>query len=506
MTFIRSTLKSLAASPQRAFWIFAITHLVLWTIASSLASQNLPLDVIEGYAWGKEWLIGTHKHPPMQAWILEILFNATGRSRWAPYLASQIAIVAAFWAVWQTGRRIAGEKAGLIGAMLLEGIVYYNFTSPEFNPNVLQLPFWALAGWSFHKAVKDDKIIDWVLLGVWAAAGMYTKYSTGVFLLVLGVVLFAHRDGRARLKSFGPYLSVITASLLFLPHFLWLVHNDFLPWQYATGRMERNCDHFYSTIMTTTLMVAGQLIALFFCLMLLIVIYDRRSAEKKEQAASFDRIFLTFAAFAPFTAMFCLSLIFGYHIRDMWQTPFWNFFGLWAVVFMRPVFRPHDMRRFALAWSLVFVAGLSLFIANETLSPYVTPKPKRTNFPGKNISEAIISAWHGKYNTPLRYIVGDTWPAGNVAWYADDRPHVYMDGNKSISPWIDQSDFKKSGGVLIWCIVCSSHQDAYTQPKEMQELLAQAKVQEPITLTRMTYADVPPVVIGWAILPPSTEQ
>ena len=146
MPSLRAIIAYISQTPPRLFWAFALTHLVLWTAIPSLVSPNMPLDVIEGYAWGKEWLIGTHKHPPMQAWILETLFQATGRSRWVPYLASQLCIITAFWAVWQTGRRIAGEKAGLIGAMLLEGIIYYNFTSPEFNPNVLQIPFWALAG------------------------------------------------------------------------------------------------------------------------------------------------------------------------------------------------------------------------------------------------------------------------------------------------------------------------------------------------------------------------
>lgn len=377
MSVARQIIKKLSASPQSLFWTFALTHLVFWTLIPSLSSQNLPLDVIEGYAWGKEWLIGTHKHPPMQAWILEIVFNLTGRVKWAPYLTSQLAIVTAFWAVWQTGRRVAGEKVGLIGAMLLEGIVYYNFTSPEFNPNVLQLPFWALTGWSFQKAVKDDKIINWFLLGLWAAASLYTKYSSGIFLLTLAAAMLAHRDGRRRLKSVGPYLSVVTAAVLFMPHLLWLIHNDFLPWLYTAGRLERNSTQ-YSSLITTILMVAGQIIALLFAILLLIVIYDRRRAPKRPPAASFDRIFLTFAAFGPFLVMFLMSLVFGYHIRDMWETPFWNFTGLWAVVFMRPALSPIDLRRFAIAWVFVFTAGLICFLANETLSPYVSDKREQT--------------------------------------------------------------------------------------------------------------------------------
>ena len=32
----------------------------------------------------------------------------------------------------------------LFSVLLLEAIYFYNFTSPEFNVNVCQLPFWVL--------------------------------------------------------------------------------------------------------------------------------------------------------------------------------------------------------------------------------------------------------------------------------------------------------------------------------------------------------------------------
>ena len=219
------------------FWIFAVAHLLLWTIVPTLTSPNAPLDVIEGYVWGHEWLLGTYKHPPMQAWWLETLTLLTNQSSWTHFLASQIAIVIAFWAVWQTGLRILGPVPALLGAMLLEGVIYYNFCSPEFNPDVLQLPFWALIGLFYHRAVKDNRLFDWALLGVWSAGGLYSKYSTLLLLVVLMLLTFARPEGRRRLKNIGPYLAVTVAFLLFLPHLNWLIDNNFLPYTYAESRL-----------------------------------------------------------------------------------------------------------------------------------------------------------------------------------------------------------------------------------------------------------------------------
>jgi hypothetical protein len=103
----------------------------------------------------------------------------------------------------------------------------------------------------------------------------------------------------------------------------------------------------------------------------------------------------------------------------------------------------------------------------------------------------------------LRYVIGDVWPAGNVAWYADDRPHVFLDGNPRISPWIDPDDLKKSGGVIIWCIHCGSREEPRTESENIKALMAHAEVQAPLTLKRMTFANVSPAEIGWAILPPT---
>ena len=334
---------------------------------------------------------------------------------------------------------------------------------------------------------------------------MYSKYSSGLFLLLLIGAALAHRDGRRRLSSIGPYLSLGVALLLFLPHLLWLVHNNFLPFEYAQERLERNPDY-YPALISTVLMVAGQVIALLFALLLLIVLYDQRRAPSSAPAASFDRIFLSFAAFGPFILAFFMSLIFGYHIRDMWETPFWNFIGLWAIVFLRPALMPQDVRRFAMTLGVALCAALLVFIGSVSLGPYVSHKNNRMIFPGSKLSQNIIDTWHGRFRTPLHYVIGDVWPAGNVAWYADDRPHVFVDGEPKINPWIDPAQLKKEGGVVVWCIHCGERLMSEDMPSALKKKFPEAQIQPPLTLKRITYANVSPAVIGWALIPPEGRE
>ncbi len=75
------------------FYIFLTVHLIIWTLAPSLTNNNLPLDTIEALAWGSNLDWGFNKHPPMSAFLPEIIYSIFGPKDWAYYLLSQICIV-----------------------------------------------------------------------------------------------------------------------------------------------------------------------------------------------------------------------------------------------------------------------------------------------------------------------------------------------------------------------------------------------------------------------------
>ena len=61
------------------------------------------------------------------------------------------------------------QTYSLISVLLLEGIYFYNFTTPEFNVNVCQLPFWALTIYYCWQSIKKDDVKSWILFGLFAA-------------------------------------------------------------------------------------------------------------------------------------------------------------------------------------------------------------------------------------------------------------------------------------------------------------------------------------------------
>ena len=78
------------------FYIFIISHLIIWTLVPTLTNNNLPLDTIEHLAWGSNLDWGFDKHPPMVAVFLEIFYQIFGSQDWSYYLLSQLFVVSFF--------------------------------------------------------------------------------------------------------------------------------------------------------------------------------------------------------------------------------------------------------------------------------------------------------------------------------------------------------------------------------------------------------------------------
>ena len=70
---------------NNVFFIFVLSHLIVWTLVPSITNNNLPLDTIEALAWGSNLDWGFNKHPPMSAFFSEVFYQIFGAQDWAFY-------------------------------------------------------------------------------------------------------------------------------------------------------------------------------------------------------------------------------------------------------------------------------------------------------------------------------------------------------------------------------------------------------------------------------------
>src|SRR5512134_2390685 len=105
--------------PQAAFAAFVALHLLVWTALPTLLYPNLPLDLIEALTYGREWQLGYDKLPPLPWWLIEVLHRVLGIEA-AYYALAQLAVVAAFAAVWATARPLVGAVGALVAVLVLD--------------------------------------------------------------------------------------------------------------------------------------------------------------------------------------------------------------------------------------------------------------------------------------------------------------------------------------------------------------------------------------------------
>ncbi len=152
---------------------FLLVHVVIWTLVPSLTNNNLPLDTIEHLAWATNLDWGFSKHPPMVAFILRFFFDIFGNQDWAYYFLSQLFVGFSLFVVFKFSEDFFNDKIlSLISVIVLEAIYFHNFTTPEFNVYVCQLPFRALTVYFCWKSIKNNDLLSWVLFGIFGALGL----------------------------------------------------------------------------------------------------------------------------------------------------------------------------------------------------------------------------------------------------------------------------------------------------------------------------------------------
>tara|TARA_Y100001936_G_scaffold249417_1_gene299703 strand:+ start:729 stop:2120 length:1392 start_codon:yes stop_codon:yes gene_type:complete len=409
---------------NNVFLIFALSHLIIWTLVPSLTNKNLPLDTIEALAWGSNLDWGFNKHPPMSAFFSEVFFQIFGAQDWAYYLLSQIFVLIAFYYVFKLANEILGNiKLSLFSVFLLESIYFYNFTTPEFNVNICQLPFWSLVVYYSWKIYETNKIKfkDCFLIGLFAALGFLSKYLF-IYLLVSIVLLFIWLIFIKKTKKFDfKYLITLEVFIVLLvPHLIWLLNNDFVTINYGLKRtgLEGSdiLDHLkYPFIFL--LKQIGTLIPFFFLIFLLV-----RKIKFKLNFKDKKLLFLIFINIFPIILMFLTSMIMGSKIRTMWMTPFYLFFGVLFVYIFQSKINLRNINSFLCGFILLFFLSPALY---SYIS--INQTDKRTDYFGKDIANLIERRWNKNFSNEILYVVGDEWYAGNLSYHISSRPKWFLE-------------------------------------------------------------------------------
>ncbi|KAA2219586.1 ArnT family glycosyltransferase [Maribacter flavus] len=207
----------------RQFYYFLTAFFVLNLIQS--AFTELIFD--EAYYWyySQNMAWGFFDHPPLVALLIKIsslFFNGELGVRFMSCVISALNLVILWLLIDRPEKnRFIPHFFILVFSMTLLN-AYGFFTLPD-TPLLFFTSCFLL---TYKHFLKDPKYSTAILLGIFMAALMYSKYHA---VLVIVFVLLSNLN---LVKSKYAWLSVLVALLCYAPHFYWLYENDFVSIKY----------------------------------------------------------------------------------------------------------------------------------------------------------------------------------------------------------------------------------------------------------------------------------
>jgi hypothetical protein len=175
----------------------------------------------------------------------------------------------------------------------------------------------------------------------------------------------------------------------------------------------------------------------------------------------------------------------------------WCFIGLFLLAEAVGPITAHGRQRFFAAWLVILIVVPIVFTVQQTIGGRFVRKAARGQFPGPELARVIEQRWHAVAgDAPLAIVAGDVWIAGSIAFYASERPSVFIDADPAKSPWITPSALIRQGAVLIW-------QEPGAPPEWISHFPG-ALPQPPIELPYRPPLGHPAVRFEWAILRPDS--
>jgi len=513
------SLRKLDIKPKYFFILLALLQFICWTSLPYMIRDTLNHDVLEGLAWGFEWQLGYDKHPPFTAWVLSGWLACAQyigiNIELATYALAQIVLISAFYPLYRLSLAFFPYRAAVVATTLLTGILYFSTRSMNLTPDTMQTPLWAWSIWVFYSALHHNTARAWLTLAVINAIALWTKYSGVLLIFSQFLVLVSTKEYRQYLhplKNTKVYFAVLFGALLFVPHLIWLIQNDFLPLYYAKALVVNPTPALYDHIIVIFQYLITQLPLLIIPLSMLWCFYtqdnqNNRETHKNNQGnnenisiitsnitshyknnntlwrwlLSYTGLepkklkFILLLGLLPFLITIAQSVVTGQKVIGRWSTPYYCCIGILLVLTLghQQIHNITDKQwhRYLATWLGFF---FMILIGRHALyygAPYLGKLNSDVYYPTKIVTQQFEQFWKENTSRPLSYVIGDRYWTTYISVYAKSalpkHPHVFLEANPKMSPWINMTDLHKEGAMIIWL---AKSLDESTLPPEYAHL------------------------------------
>ncbi len=226
---------------HKTLWLLILISTVIRLLVAAFIELGNDEVYYRLYALYPDW--SHFDHPLMVGWVIRLFsLNMHFSSELFMRMGSVILGAADIWLIFQIGKTIKNERAGLLAAMLFVASVYASVIVGVFIlPDTPQMFFWLISLWLMVKTLPEDpkeknagNRMLW--LGFIVGLAVLSKY-TSVYLWV-GAGLYILFFNRAWLKSPKLYFAVLITLITMLPILIWNYQNDFISFTFHGERVD----------------------------------------------------------------------------------------------------------------------------------------------------------------------------------------------------------------------------------------------------------------------------
>ncbi|MDR0705332.1 MAG: glycosyltransferase family 39 protein [Planctomycetaceae bacterium] len=494
--------------PALIFWFFAISYCLIWAILCVVFQRNFRSDILPQYFLGDQWVLGCGIHPMISAWYLNLIRFLTFDSEIAPYLTTESCVLIMLWCIWQLAREyLKDEKLALLAVLAAANFRYLNIGNLVYNHNTALTVCWVPAILCLYWALTQNRLRMWILTGFWLGLGFHGKYTIALLVFTMLVFMFIDPQARKYWKTPRPYITILVAIFIFLPHLIWLFNHDFFPIFYALNKIKQQLI-WYQRLIIPAKFFFGLILVLIPSALTLVPITGWIWQLKFRHDLGMlpeDRFRLAFLG-TMIGIPIALHLVAGL-LGTAQMNSYVMALGMYVPVLFIYVLKirldSKSFYRTAILGLLIAVGTMTIWAGALTYSAQFGKKPAVSQFPGKKLAETVERLWIERYApTPCPFVteVNRYWLSGNVNVYGKLHIPVHLENFTLRS---SNQEMNQRGGMILWDrnnfpeIDFSAIQQTYPRAEQLPSL--EIPYEKPFSPKFL------PERIGVAVIPPSPE-
>ena len=207
--------------------ILALIFLYRLLVLSN-AKVDLYIDEAYYYNWAKHLDFGYYSKPPMLSLLIAFTTWLFGDGVLAIKIGANLVYPITSYIIFLIAKELFDERVAFYSAVSFFTLPSIWLSSLIISTDVVLLLFWALAMLFFIKALKSDRLFDWVMAGVFSGFGLLSKYNFIFFIFSVVLIFLKVPKYRNYYKSRGFYIAIVLAFIIFLPNLWWNYQNGFI--------------------------------------------------------------------------------------------------------------------------------------------------------------------------------------------------------------------------------------------------------------------------------------